>query len=113
MRGGKSFLLLVVVALGLGAYVYFVEMKKDPSDTAAKTSKVFTLESEKIDSLTVKSASGDTTTLKKENGAWKITAPAGLATDIAEVSGITTALAGLDMGKVVDDNAPSLKEFSL
>ena len=29
MRGGRSFLILLVVALGLGGYIYFVESKRD------------------------------------------------------------------------------------
>jgi hypothetical protein len=32
MRGIRSFLLLVVVAAGLGAYLYFVESTRYPSD---------------------------------------------------------------------------------
>ena len=31
MRSGRSFLLLLVVAAGLGGYIYFVEMKRDPA----------------------------------------------------------------------------------
>ena len=40
MRGLRSFLLLLVVALALGAYVYFVESKRDPSSGDDKE-KVF------------------------------------------------------------------------
>ncbi len=113
MRGGKSFLLLLIVALGLGGYAWFVERKNDPADDAAKKEKVFAVESEKIDELTIKSATGDTTKLKRENGAWQIVSPAELTPDLAEVSAITTALAGVEMEKVIDDNATSLSNFTL
>ena len=114
MRGGKSFLILLVLAAGLGGYAYFVESKHDPSDVAAtKKDKVFTVDSEKIDEITVKAENGDVTKVKKANNTWKIVSPAALDTDPAEVSAITTALAGLESEKVVDANPPSLKEFTL
>ena len=48
MRGIRSFLVLFAVAAGLGAYLYFVESKRDPSD-AEKKEKVFTVGADKID----------------------------------------------------------------
>lgn len=113
MRGGKSFLLLLIVALGIGGYAWFVEREKDPSGSPDKKEKVFTVESEKIDEMTVKSATGDTTKLKRDNGAWKIVSPAALTPDMAEVSAITTALAGVEAEKVIDENAASLGNFTL
>ena len=113
MRGGKSLLLLLIVALGVGGYAWFVERKADPSDAGAKHAKVFTVESEKIDEITVKSATGDQTKLKRDGGAWKIVTPAALTPDLAEVSAMTTALAGVEMDKVVEDNAASLSNYTL
>ena len=74
MRGLRSFLVLLVLGAGLGGYLYFVESKRDPSD-ADKKDKVFTVESDKIDELTVKSESGERTTLKKTGSDWQIVAP--------------------------------------
>ncbi len=74
MRGVRSFLLLLVVAAGLGAYLYFVESKRDPAD-ADKKAKVFTVEADKIDELVVKSESGDRTTLKKTGTEWQVVEP--------------------------------------
>lgn len=114
MRGGRSFLILVVLALGLGAYAYFVESKNETSrDRLTKREKVFTVDAEKIDEMTVKSENGDITKLKKDAAGWKIVAPSALDVDAAEVSAITTALAGVEREKVVDENPPSLKEFTL
>ena len=113
MRGGKSFLLLLIVALGVVGYAWFVERKADPSDAGAKHDKVFTVESEKIDEITVKSATGDQTKLKRDGGAWKIVAPAALTPDLAEVSAMTTALAGLEIDKTVEDNATTLANYTL
>lgn len=114
MRNGKSFLVLLVLAAGLGYYAYFVEPTKETSREArAKREKLFTVEAEKIDELTVKAVNGDVTKLTKTGDTWKIVSPAALAVDPAEVSAITTALAGLEQEKVVEENPPSLKEFTL
>ncbi|MBP8275246.1 MAG: DUF4340 domain-containing protein [Acidobacteria bacterium] len=114
MRGGKSFLLLLVLALALGGYAYFVEPNNETSGEKRLTrEKLFAIESEKIDEMTVKAANGDVTKLKKVNGTWKIVSPAALEADTAEVSAITTALAGLESERVVEENPPNLKEFTL
>jgi hypothetical protein len=114
MRGGKSFLILLVLAAGLGGYAYFVESKNETSVEKKSTrTKLFTVESEKIDEMTIKADNGDVTKVKKVNGTWKIVAPATMDTDPAEVSAITTALAGIESEKVVEETPPSLKEFTL
>ena len=71
------------------------------------------MKAEAIDELTVKSAGGDRTTLKKVGGAWQITAPATAPADQAEVSGIATNLATLDSLRTVDENPSDLKQFGL
>ena len=73
MRGWKTTLGLVVVLGGLFAYIYFVTWKQpEGGDAASKQEKVFAgLETDKVDDIKVKSEKGDTTTVKKENGAWQ------------------------------------------
>src|SRR5688572_6989029 len=112
MRGGRSLLVLLVVAAAFGAYLYFVEMKRDPLDTGEKRDKVFTVEADKIDEITVKSESGDRTTMKKDGTAWQIVAPAAKA-DATEVSGISTNLSTLEQQRVVEENPQNLKDFGL
>jgi hypothetical protein len=112
MRGVRSFLLLIVVALGLGAYLYFVESKREPGDSEKKD-KVFTVESDKIDEITVKSESGEQTTLKKSGTDWQIVQPASAQTDSAVVSGFTTNLSTLEMQRVIEENPQDLAEYGL
>ncbi|MGE5243928.1 MAG: DUF4340 domain-containing protein [Betaproteobacteria bacterium] len=112
MRGLKSTLALVVVLIGLGAYIYFVTWKQ-PADTT-KQEKVFvSVQADKIDSVTVKAASGETTTLQKKGGAWTITAPIDAKADESEVSGITSNLASLDVVRVIDEKPANLKLYGL
>jgi len=115
MRGLRSTIALVVVLVGLGAYIYFVTWKKTDTDsTASKQEKVFVgLQADKIDELRITSEKGDVTTLKKENGAWQLTSPIATKADETEVSGITTNLGTVDITRVIDENPASLKEFGL
>ena len=114
MRRGRSFLILVVVALGLGAYIFFVESKRDPGATeTAKKDKVFSTDSAKFDEIEVKAASGETTTLKKVNGLWEIVKPEPLPSDSAEVGSLLNTLDTLEVQRVVVENPASASEFGL
>ncbi len=93
MRGLRSFLLLLVVALGLGAYVYFVESKRDPSSGDSREKVFASLEADAIQEVAVKSEKGERTALKKADGNWQIVEPVTAPSDSAEVSGITSNLA--------------------
>lgn len=112
MRGLRSFLLLLTICAGLAAYLYFVESKRDPS-AADKKDKVFTVEADKIDEMTVKAESGEQTTLKKTGTAWQIVAPVAAEPDGAAVSGLTSNLSTLELQRVIEENPPDLAEYGL
>ncbi|CAN5840462.1 hypothetical protein BH24ACI5_BH24ACI5_12480 [soil metagenome] len=113
MRGLRSFAGLLVVLLALGAYLYFVESKRTPSDAGEKREKVFAVEADAIDELTIKSEAGDITTLKKSGSDWQIVAPAAAPADAAEVSGITTNLSNLEQQRLIEENPSDLNPFGL
>ena len=78
MRGLRSTIALIVVLAGLGAYIYFVTSKMPAGGGAddTKKEKVFAGAAARQDRGTESStAAGDTTTLKKDGSAWKITQP--------------------------------------
>ncbi len=112
MRGGRSFVVLLVLAIAIGAYAYFVESKKDVSGTSAST-KVFSIDSGKIDHLEVTSASGDKTTLDKKGSDWSITSPRPMQADQDAVSTIVSTLGSLGTSTTVDANPSSVKAYSL
>lgn len=113
MRGGRSFLILVLVALGLGAYIYLVESKREPGDATTKKDKVFALESGAIDSLEIHAASGETSTLKKTDGRWRLTAPETLDVDESTVSSVVSTLESLEVQRVIEDAPDSVEPFGL
>ena len=112
MRGLRTFLGLIVILVALGGYLYFVESKRTPGDSAKKE-KVFSVESDKIEEIAIKADSGEQTTLRKSGNAWQIVSPVNAKPDDAEVSGLTTNLSTLEMQSVVDENAADLKEYGL
>jgi Domain of unknown function (DUF4340) len=113
MARGRSTLLLLLVALGFGGYLYFVDSKRPVEDAAAKK-KVFTYDTDKINQLQVTSASGEVTALKKDgSGTWTIVQPAQAPADRNSVSDVVTNLANLEEDRVVDENASDLKAYGL
>jgi len=111
MRGLRSFLILLVIAVPLVGYMAY-EMKREPPD-ADKKDKVFTVEADKIEELTVKSESGEQTTLRKSGTDWQIVQPIAVKSDGAEVAGITSGLAGLEQQRLIDENPADLAEYGL
>jgi hypothetical protein len=113
MRGARSLIVLLVIAAGLGAYIYFVEAKKDLSDPALKRDKVFAIAPGKIDQVTVTATGGDVTTLKKSGDAWQVVAPVTAPADASAASSIVSTLETLEMNKSLGDQTTSLANFGL
>ena len=113
MRGAKSLLILLGVAVALGGYIYFIELKRDPSGTPEKKDKVFTVESGKIEELEIRAASGEVTSLKKQGDNWQIVQPAGIDVDPSEVTSVVSTLETLEMQRSLEDNPSSVKEYGL
>lgn len=112
MRGLRSTIALLVVLAGLGAYIYFVASKTE--DTGSKQERLFpSLSADSIEELTVKSESGEVTTLKKADTKWTMTAPFSTRASDMDASGITSGLSGLEVTRVVDENPADVKEYGL
>jgi hypothetical protein len=112
MRRFGSTVILLVVAVGFGAYLYFVDAKKPVADEKAKQ-KIFSYDSSKIVQLQIKSATGDVTSLKKGSGGWTIVKPVDSQADQNSASDVAASLAGLEEDRVVDENATDLKTYGL
>jgi len=113
MRGLTSTLILVLALAGLGAYIYFVDSKKpEPGLGGDPKTKVFAVEADKIDEVRV-TAGGETSLVRKADGMWKMIEPTATEADQTELSTLTSAIAGLEMSRTVDENASSLAEYGL
>jgi Domain of unknown function (DUF4340) len=118
MRGLKSTLFLIVVLAGLGAYIYFVDSKTPastvgPGGIASETKdKAFTVEADKIEEVRV-TADKQTSVLKKVNGTWQLVEPVKSDADQTEASALANTLAGLEVNRVVEENAADLSGYGL
>jgi len=112
MRGLRSFLVLLVVALGLGAYAIFVESKRTPGESEARD-KVFTIEAPAIQRLDIKASSGEETKLEKQDDTWRLVSPVEAAADATAVSDVTGTLASLEIQRVVDEKPADYAEYGL
>src|SRR6476619_7302854 len=99
MRGVRSLIVLLVIAIPLGWYA-LRESKKEP-EPDKKQEKVFTaVDADKVDYITIKSEKGERATVQKQNGKWQITAPVSAVADEGEISGLTSNLSSLQVQRV-------------
>jgi hypothetical protein len=113
MRGLRSFGALLVVLAALAAYLFFVEAKRPAGGDTPARDKVFAVDADKIEEISIKAEAGDRTVVRKSGDGWQIVQPAPAPPDPAEISGLTTNLASLEIQSVVDENPPDLKEYGL
>ena len=112
MRGLRSLILLLVIALPLGWFAYR-DYQRPAGDDGPKKDKVFSVEPDKIDEISIKSESGERTQLQKSGMEWKIASAAGAKPDPTELSGLTSNLSSLELERVVNEDPPDLKEYGL
>lgn len=114
MRGLWSTIASVLVLVGLGAYIYFVTWKMPADEPGEKLEKVFaSLQADTIDEVTIALASGESTTMKKDNGVWQMSQPVAAKVDESEIGGITSGLSSIEIVRVVDENPTDLNDYGL
>jgi hypothetical protein len=107
-----SMVALVLVLAGLGAYIYFVDSKRPTTGASEEKTKVFTVEAAKLEELTITSDS-ETSTLRKIDGTWRMTAPIEADGDQSAISSVANALSTVEVNRVVDENASNLADYGL
>jgi hypothetical protein len=104
--------LAVAVAVGLGAYIYFVDSKKEAKPEKAKE-KVLTLDKAKVKELTLAGAGKEEVKLVKDGASWRLTAPTPAPADSQESESVLSSLEGLEMDEVVTETPGKLSDFGL
>ena len=113
MRGLKSTVALLVLLIGLGAYIYFVTWESTGGDSSTREKVFAGVDPAQIEEVTVRSEAGDTTTARKESGAWQIVAPVAAAASESDVSGLTYAFEQMDLERVIEEKPTDLKLYGL
>jgi len=112
MRGLRSFIVLLIIAAGLGAYIYFVESKRNPNEPVAHE-KVFSIEASAIRTLDVKNEAGEHTKLEKIGDSWTIVAPLKTEADKTLASAIASNLASVEIQRVVEEKPADYAQYAL
>lgn len=112
MRGLRSTLVLLVGLIVLGGYIYYFN-SKPPVDTDTEPKLFAALDASTISDLTVKSKSGDVTTLKKDAGVWKIVTPVQTAASDIDAAGVANVLADVRRVRVLEESPTDLKQYGL
>ena len=113
MRGARSTLVMLVVFLGLGAYVYFVEMERRPASEAPPNEQLFEITADGIDTLSVRAGGDDTSLQRGTDATWAITSPIESGADDTTVSSMTSEIETLEIQRVVDEAPADLAPFGL
>jgi hypothetical protein len=113
VRGLKSTIALLVVLVGLVAYIYFVDSKKPASDAPETKAKAFTVDTDQIEEITITPATGDASRVQKINGTWQLVEPETTEADQGQVSNAVSSLASLEINRVVDENPGDLSQYGL
>ena len=113
MRRLRSTLVLLVVAGGLGAYVFFVERHRAPASETEPNEQLFTFDADDIAELHLTGTSATVTELHRTDGTWRVVSPIEANADETAVSSITSSLASLEIRRVLDEGPVDLEPFGL
>lgn len=113
MRRERSFLILLIIGVAFGAYIYFVERKRPAGDEPEKKPKVFeNVQESEIEEIVVTSR-GETTRLRKTGGKWQIVEPISSDADMEQVNNLLGNFATLERDDLVEESPTDLKRFGL
>ena len=109
MKGTRSTLVMLLVLVALGAYVYFVELDRLPASETPPNERLFAaIEPDDIQTLTIRGSEGETS-LERLSGddtsdaTWQLTEPVDTHADEVEVSTITSGLSSVEIRRVVEE----------
>jgi hypothetical protein len=112
----KGTFILLLLCIGLGAYVYFYEIKGGEKREKAKEAEnqVWKLDSGDIQQIDIQAASSDHITARRSGDKdWVITAPKSYDADSDELNRIANSASNLRRESVVEENAGNLSKFGL
>ena len=105
---------VAVAVLGaLGAYIYFVESKRE-DEPEKKKEKVFAaFDKTKVEGLALSAPGQEEVQLVRDKDGWRMTAPQAVAADAGEADSLLTTLEGLETDGVVSESPTDLAEYGL
>lgn len=107
--GVKRTIIALLLLGGLGAYVYFVEVKggKKKEEAEKEAKRVVTIRQEDIERLVIDNEHGHIE-LMKQAGKWRMAAPVSAPSDESTVNGLLASLTSAETKSTIDD----VKDFT-
>jgi hypothetical protein len=106
----RTTLVLILLLLGLGAYVYWIEMPKAEQEAKKKTLFEFKAD----DATEVSLAYSDhEIVLKKSGDDWRLTKPMDVAADQTAAKNLVSAIADCEVKKSLDESATDRAQYGL
>lgn len=111
----RGTLILGVLALAMGAYIYFIEIKKTAKDEEIKAAseKIVDLDSAKVKAIKLNNTFGEITLEKNPQNQWTITSPVKDSADEPTVTGMLSSLTSEKFDQVVSENNADFKTYGL
>jgi hypothetical protein len=111
----KGTLILLIICLGLGAYLYFYEIKGGEQREKAKQaeSQVWKLDSSAVRQMEVSAAGQHITLVRNSDKDWAITEPRPLQADSDEANRLAGAASDIRRESVLEEKAADLARFGL
>lgn len=111
----KTTIVVLVVAIALGAFVYFYEVKggKARQEAEEQAKKVFTFKEDQIESISIIRADTSIVCTKISEDRWKITQPVETDADKNTLESLVRSLKDAEVDRVVGDSTADLASFGL
>jgi len=106
----RNTLILALLLIGLGAYLYFVESKQIEKE--AKKEKLVDLDADDVTAITLTYPDREIA-LSKTDAGWRMTKPVDAAADDITVKNLIRAIADAEVKKTIDEPPQDLAQFGL
>lgn len=114
MPFGRVTIILAVVAVGLLAYVYFVELARPaPSELERRSPTLFKFDLADIRFLELTAEGGQVRAERAESGEWRLTNPASALADAVRLDSVGRQLGSLVASRVVEEQPSDLGTYGL
>jgi hypothetical protein len=107
----RNTLLLLLVLVALGAYIYWVELPGQKREAEAK--KLVTLQKDDVTAIALDYPDHSIGLAKNEQGDWRVTKPVEADADDPVVNNMLTAIAEADVSRTLDDVGDKLGQYGL
>jgi len=111
----KGTLILLVVVLALGAFIYFYEIKGGEQRQKAKESEnqIWKVEGKNIQQIEISSSGQYVAAVRKGDKEWVLTAPQTYDADSEELDRVANSLATLRRESILEQNSSDMAKFGL